>query len=798
MAQNTSNNPATDGDDTISGTGQNDGLSGAYGNDSITGNNGDDVLSGDQGITGSWHFETFDRNFSSSSGQAFDIESGTRTGAGYVSDFDESALTNSIRGTSGNPQDFGVVYTSSINVTSGGTYTFSTTSDDGSTLQIFDDNGDPLTFDNQTGGQLPYMNNDFHQASTTRSGTVELDPNTTYTIQIRYWENGGQDNLSATVQGPDTGGVSEDLLTTAMLGDPPPPSYSVTGVPLGAEGDDTIAGGGGNDSITGDGGNDVLYGDDAGGTVTADAWSFEYYDLTPGSYGNLDDAGFSLNGGRDNAFAPTQTGQTSSITPGDYDTGDDFALKFSSEMTVTTGGLYTFTTSSDDGSKLFVNGVETVTNDGLHGTQTRTGDITLGPGTHTIEIVYFENNGAATLSGTISGPDTGNSAQDLASYSELNALPSVAGNDTLLGGDGDDQLFGEEGDDSLSGDAGDDTLTGGAGDDVLAGGSGNDDFIYTAGDGADTITDFNVGNTGALDDGDPSNNDFVDLSGFYNDTTLADVNAAGGTFGNSLNMMRADAADGTLDGVIGGVDYSAEIGDIDLTLQDGSGASVTGAGLTTDNTNVTCFCAGTMIETADGLRHIETLRPGDLIQTADDGLQPLVLNLASHVTADSLANAQGLRPVIIPKGALGGGAPDRDLMVSRQHRMLVRSKIAERMFGETEVLVPAIRLVGLNGIALDQSMRPVTYHHLVFQKHQIVFAENAPSESFYPGDIAMRALPEALRQEFAALFPEVVAHNADWSFARHVPETRRQKRLMKRIRDNRKPLWSDPLAQDAG
>ena len=66
MANNTSNNPATEGDDTITGTSQEDGLTGGHGSDDVSGGDGDDVLRGDQGITGTWHFETFDYNFSSS------------------------------------------------------------------------------------------------------------------------------------------------------------------------------------------------------------------------------------------------------------------------------------------------------------------------------------------------------------------------------------------------------------------------------------------------------------------------------------------------------------------------------------------------------------------------------------------------------------------------------------------------------------------------------------------------------------------------------------------------------------
>ncbi len=58
-------------------------------------------------------------------------------------------------------------------------------------------------------------------------------------------------------------------------------------------------------------------------------------------------------------------------------------------------------------------------------------------------------------------------------------------------------------------------MIGGGGADTLTGGRGNDTFIYTADGSVDTITDFNAGNIGSLDDGDASNNDFIDLSRYY-------------------------------------------------------------------------------------------------------------------------------------------------------------------------------------------------------------------------------------------------------------------------------------------
>ncbi len=176
----------------------------------------------------------------------------TSTRGGLVSTLRDDGVNN--------PEDFGVIYTSTLNVTAGGTYRLTTTSDDGSTIQIFDSEGNPVQFSNQTGGTLDYLNNDFHQGSTTRFGDVQLDPNETYTIQIRYWENRGADVLQGTISGPDTGGVAESLLTTDMIGPAPGPETSVTGTPAGVEGDDVIDGGAGDDYIEGNGGNDTLLG----------------------------------------------------------------------------------------------------------------------------------------------------------------------------------------------------------------------------------------------------------------------------------------------------------------------------------------------------------------------------------------------------------------------------------------------------------------------------------------------------------------------------------------------------------
>ncbi len=67
---------------------------------------------------------------------------------------------------------------------------------------------------------------------------------------------------------------------------------------------------------------------------------------------------------------------------------------------------------------------------------------------------------------------------------------TIYGNGDLLGGAGDDQLISGAGDSNLSGGDGNDSLTGGIGNDTLAGGAGNDEYLYSRGDGQDTVNDY--------------------------------------------------------------------------------------------------------------------------------------------------------------------------------------------------------------------------------------------------------------------------------------------------------------------
>ncbi|WP_378941716.1 Hint domain-containing protein [Paracoccus sp. R86501] len=167
-------------------------------------------------------------------------------------------------------------------------------------------------------------------------------------------------------------------------------------------------------------------------------------------------------------------------------------------------------------------------------------------------------------------------------------------------------------------------------------------------------------------------------------------------------------------------------------------------------TNYVCFADDVMIQTADGPRPVQDLRVGDMVQTADDGIQPL--RWVGHVSVD-LAAMPRMRPVRISAGALGGGLPTADLLVSPQHRVLVRSAIAQQMFGTTEVLVAAKQLIALDGIALAEDLDQVGYTHILFDRHQIVISNGAPTESLYTGAEALLSVGPAARDEILALFP---------------------------------------------
>ncbi len=170
---------------------------------------------------------------------------------------------------------------------------------------------------------------------------------------------------------------------------------------------------------------------------------------------------------------------------------------------------------------------------------------------------------------------------------------------------------------------------------------------------------------------------------------------------------------------------------------------------------VICFTPGTRIRTDDGLRLIEDLREGDLVQTKDNGLQPLRWIGRRRMSGARLFAMPKLRPIRIAGGALGLDCPDGDLLVSPEHRMLIRGAAAQSLFNTSEVLVTAKDLINGKTVTVDMQVREVTYIHMLLDQHQVVWANGLETESFHPASAALSTLDQSDRERLLAQYPQL-------------------------------------------
>jgi hypothetical protein len=213
----------------------------------------------------------------------------------------------------------------------------------------------------------------------------------------------------------------------------------------------------------------------------------------------------------------------------------------------------------------------------------------------------------------------------------------------------------------------------------------------------------------------------------------------------------------TIGGVtITGVTFYTDDGSRYFTPSDGSvlidGATATSVTFVTNSTQFPvgsfgppCFVAGTRIAVPGGTKRVEDLRVGDLVETLDRGPQPL-----RWIGQRRVPGQGAFAPVRIAPGTFGNHGR---LEVSAQHCLLIEDWRAELHLGEREVLCPALFLV--DGGRIRRAPCPaVTYVHLLFDRHEIIFAEGLVTESFLFGDYLGHE-GSALRDEILALFPEM-------------------------------------------
>jgi len=157
------------------------------------------------------------------------------------------------------------------------------------------------------------------------------------------------------------------------------------------------------------------------------------------------------------------------------------------------------------------------------------------------------------------------------------------------------------------------------------------------------------------------------------------------------------------------------------------------------------FAAGTRITLADGRQEaVEALALGRRILTRDHGAQPL-----RWLGKATLKAVGALAPVVVAAGALGNA---RDLIVSPHHRLFLYRRDRSAGQATAEVLVQAKHLVD-GARVFRREGGYVDYYSLVFDRHEIVYAEGIPAESLMVTAATLAAIPETIAEEVRARLP---------------------------------------------
>ncbi|MEY8883254.1 Hint domain-containing protein [Donghicola sp. XS_ASV15] len=162
--------------------------------------------------------------------------------------------------------------------------------------------------------------------------------------------------------------------------------------------------------------------------------------------------------------------------------------------------------------------------------------------------------------------------------------------------------------------------------------------------------------------------------------------------------------------------------------------------------SVPCFTPGSLIATRHGPRPVEELRVGDVLLTRDNGFRPVLWVGHSKYNLSGSTGGARLQPILIKANALGNGVPQSDLLVSPDHQMLLTRRFAPSPLATTEMLVPARHLLGQAGI-LVAPQREVEFVHVLMERHEILLADGAWTESYRPDTTVVRSLPVQVRED---------------------------------------------------
>lgn len=172
---------------------------------------------------------------------------------------------------------------------------------------------------------------------------------------------------------------------------------------------------------------------------------------------------------------------------------------------------------------------------------------------------------------------------------------------------------------------------------------------------------------------------------------------------------------------------------------------------TKDDHDFVCFGPGTLIGTPFGPKRADKLRVGDLVTTLDDGPQPIRWIGKRRLRFDTPHPAQ---PVRIRAGAFGAGLPKRDMLLSPNHRVLVKTSPAHALHDPLGALAPVKALTREKGIRYAAGRRAITYFSFLLPAHAVMIADGIAVESLYPGTATWAGLNGAERSDWLRLAAE--------------------------------------------
>ncbi len=181
-----------------------------------------------------------------------------------------------------------------------------------------------------------------------------------------------------------------------------------------------------------------------------------------------------------------------------------------------------------------------------------------------------------------------------------------------------------------------------------------------------------------------------------------------------------------------------------------------GAEVADNRRGVICFTPGTRIDTPSGARLVQDLREGDMVQTQDSGAQQIEWIGQRRMTGARLYAMPYLRPIRVRAGAFDLNRPEQELLVSPDHRILLRGDAARALFNTPEVLVAARDLVNGHTVNVDMGLREVTYIHILLSHHHVIRANGLETESFHPASAHFDALDDSDRLRLGKARPDVM------------------------------------------